>query len=71
MGQVVCQVAGGAKCKKCIGIEKAEVPADFARVSCIDFHVTRCKNDSFIESGIRISEMDEVVRQILQRIRDY
>jgi len=33
VGQVVLQVAASTACRLCIGIEKAEVPAGYAKVS--------------------------------------
>jgi H3 lysine-79-specific histone-lysine N-methyltransferase len=33
VGQVVLQVAAATNCNRCIGIEKADVPASYAQVS--------------------------------------
>lgn len=35
VGQVVLQVAAASKCKRCIGIERADVPVKYAEVSLI------------------------------------
>ncbi len=32
VGQVVVHVAGDSRCKKCVGIEKAEIPSKYADV---------------------------------------
>ena len=36
VGQVVLQVAAATECRKCIGIEKAEVPSLYAQVQPFD-----------------------------------
>ena len=33
VGQVVLQVAGATKCRYCYGVEKADWPAEYAKVS--------------------------------------
>lgn len=39
IGQVVLHVAAAAKCSRCIGIEKADLPASYAEAIFSNYHI--------------------------------
>lgn len=80
---MVVQVAASSKCSRCIGIEKADYPSEFAVVSFKNYLLNNSNGRNFwspflspvdseifcVEYGQRIPQMDEMVRKNLPRFR--
>lgn len=72
VGQVVLQVAASVQLKKCIGIEKADVPDVYGRVSSIALHRRDYKimaNAYLTGTRSPISFLDGMVWQNTLRLR--
>lgn len=51
VGQVVLQVAAATNCKHHYGVEKADIPAKYAEVSCLKWVACLCLCEGYLTSS--------------------